>query len=83
MSFPLPTSQVAGHQPQPHGWSRLYLVSLGVDPAGARMTDGMICHNRNCAYFLAAERIEFPTFVGRRPNEYDVLSTLTLPVQRE
>jgi hypothetical protein len=47
------------------------------------MTDGMICHNRNCAYFLAAERIEFPTFVGRRPNEYDVLSTLTLPVQRE
>jgi hypothetical protein len=32
-------------------------------------------------YFLAAERIEFAMFVGRWPNEYDVLSTLTLPVR--
>jgi hypothetical protein len=47
------------------------------------MTDGMIRHNRNCAHFLAVERIEFPTFVDRRPNEYDVLNTLTLPVQGE
>jgi hypothetical protein len=47
------------------------------------MMDGMIRHNRNCAISWLQSVLSSPMFVGRRPNKYDVLSTLTLPVQGE